>query len=274
MKDICLILVTLFLLSSCNTKKNIITEKNKSEDVISSPRKITSKPIETKMVSSPNNRQTKHVVEPGLTTTENYIAAYSQIAMDEMENYGIPASITLAQAILESGNGVGRLSVEANNHFGIKCHGWKGEKIYHDDDASQECFRKYKDSKYSFRDHSLFLKERKRYYKLFQLEKDDYKNWAKELKKAGYATDPKYPAKLISLIERYNLDDYDRLVLGKESSKVSQEVPEGKITHKVAAGETLYSLSKKYNTSVEILKKINRLETNNLSIGQALIIQL
>ena len=274
MKYIRLILIFLLIFSSCKTKKNIITEKNKSEDVISSPKKTTSKPVKTTTVSSPNNKPTKPVNKSGLTKTENYIATYSQIAMNEMKNYGIPASLTLAQGILESGNGVGRLSVEANNHFGIKCHGWKGDKIYHDDDASQECFRKYKDPKYSFRDHSLFLKERKRYYKLFQLEKDDYKNWAKELRKAGYATDPRYPAKLISLIERYNLDDYDRLVLGKKSNKVSQEVPEGKITHKVAAGDTLYSLSKKYNTSVEILKKINLLETNNLSIGQTLIIQL
>ena len=111
-----------------------------------------------------------------------------------MRKYGVPASITLAQGILESGSGQGRLSVEANNHFGIKCHKvGTGAKIYHDDDAAQECFRKYKNAKYSFRDHSLFLAERKRYSGLFDLEKDDYQGWAKGLRAAGYATDRKYP---------------------------------------------------------------------------------
>ena len=124
---------------------------------------------------------------------------YSEIAMDEMIQFGIPASITLSQGILESGIGKGRLAVEANNHFGIKCHDWNGKKIYHDDDEEQECFRKYDNPEYSYRDHSLFLSNRGRYSFLFDLKRDDYKQWAKGLKKAGYATDPKYPQKLIDL---------------------------------------------------------------------------
>ena len=197
--------------------------------------------------------------------------------MDEMKNYGVPASITLAQGILESGSGKGRLSVEANNHFGIKCHGWTGDKIYHDDDASQECFRKYKDAKYSFRDHSLFLKDRKRYYKLFQLDPDDYEGWAKELRQAGYATDRKYPEKLISLIERYELFKYDKMVLGATYNPKPKPTNINNATvdtHIVVKGDTLYSLSKKYNTTVELLKEMNKLTNNELKIGQSLIVKL
>ena len=123
-----------------------------------------------------------------------------------MQLYGIPASITLAQRILESGAGRSGLSRKSNNHFGIKCHkDWTGERVYHDDDELQECFRKYKDPDISFRDHSLFLTERTRYKDLFKLKKDDYKGWAKGLRKAVYATNPKYPKKLITIIERYKL---------------------------------------------------------------------
>ena len=114
-----------------------------------------------------------------------YIATYAPIAQEEMTLYKIPASITLAQGILESGAGQGELTRRANNHFGIKCHGWKGGGVYHDDDRPQECFRKYNHPKYSYRDHSLFLTERKRYAALFDLEPDDYRGWAKGLKAAG-----------------------------------------------------------------------------------------
>ncbi|WP_313791302.1 glucosaminidase domain-containing protein [Lacinutrix neustonica] len=183
-----------------------------------------------------------------------------------MRNYGVPASITLAQGILESASGKGRLSMEANNHFGIKCHtGWTGAKIYHDDDASQECFRKYKNSKYSFRDHSLFLKERKRYSELFKLQKDDYKAWARGLRAAGYATDRKYPEKLISLIERYQLYRFDDEVLGKTLDFNDR--------HIIMAGDTLYSLSKKYNISIQTLKELNGLESNDLYVGQILFVK-
>lgn len=195
--------------------------------------------------------------------TDEYIAVFSDIAQDEMRKYGVPASITLAQGILESGAGKGRLSKEANNHFGIKCHEWDGEKIYHDDDKTQECFRKYKNAKYSFRDHSLFLKDRSRYAKLFQLSQDDYQGWAKGLRAAGYATDRKYPTKLIGLIERYKLNRFDSQVLG--SNVVNDK-------HTVIIGDTLYSLSKKYKLSVDELKALNGLENNTLHIGQILFV--
>ena len=147
--------------------------------------------------------------------TKNYISKYSSVAVDEMNRYNIPASITLAQGILESGNGESRLATEGNNHFGIKCHDWKGPKIFHDDDEEQECFRKYSAPEYSYRDHSIFLTSRQRYSDLFDLSISDYKNWAKGLKKAGYATDKNYPNKLINLIENYKLFVYDEIVLKK-----------------------------------------------------------
>ena len=182
--------------------------------------------------------------------------------MDEMVQFGIPASITLAQGSLESGAGKGRLAVKANNHFGIKCHDWNGKKIYHDDDEKQECFRKYDNPEYSYRDHSLFLADRKRYSFLFDLKKDDYKQWAKGLKKAGYATDPKYPQKLIDLIERYELYKYDNIVLKKKNKQ-----------YKVRRGDTLYSISKKFSMPVSLIKKLNNLEGENLSVGQTIIIK-
>ena len=141
--------------------------------------------------------------------TDIYIEKYSYLAIKEMKEFRIPASITLAQGILESGNGESRLATEGNNHFGIKCHRWEGEEIYADDDEENECFRKYKTIEDSFRDHSLFLSKIGRYSFLFNLEVTDYKAWSKGLKKAGYATSPTYAEKLISLIERYNLQKFD-----------------------------------------------------------------
>ena len=141
---------------------------------------------------------------------ERYIEQYKSLAISEMNMYSIPASITLAQGILESGNGESKLAVEANNHFGIKCHNdWTGDVIYHDDDNENECFRKYKDTESSFRDHSLFLVNRSRYAVLFEYDQTDYRSWAKGLSKAGYATNPEYSKLLIDLINKYNLDDYD-----------------------------------------------------------------
>jgi flagellum-specific peptidoglycan hydrolase FlgJ len=270
MKHLLTLFFLLLILSSCGSRKGIITTKN--ENTVEVKVNVPEVEIPTKPKTTETPQTTPTTVP---VSTQAYIDSYSGIAMEEMNNYGIPASITLAQGILESGSGKGRLSVEANNHFGIKCHGWNGEKIYHDDDASQECFRKYKDPKYSFRDHSLFLKDRKRYSKLFQLEKDDYTNWAKELRSAGYATDKKYPQKLISLIERYNLSQYDKMVLGKDYEPTIElpEALEG-TTHTVIKGDTLYSLSKKYNLSIEALKTLNKLDSNSLSLGQTLIVKL
>ena len=139
-----------------------------------------------------------------------YIKKFAPAAVKNMRFYRIPASITLAQGVLESGYGEGTLAKKANNHFGIKCHkGWKGKSIRHDDDAKNECFRSYKNPLRSYRDHSLFLVGRDRYSSLFKLKRKDYKGWAKGLKAAGYATDPKYAEKLISLIERFNLTRFD-----------------------------------------------------------------
>ena len=183
-----------------------------------------------------------------------------------MKKYKIPASITIAQGLLESGMGLGRLAVKANNHFGIKCHKkWKGKKIYHDDDKKQECFRKYKNPSESYRDHSLFLVNRERYSFLFNLKTKNYKGWAKGLKKAGYATDPKYPEKLISLIERFNLDKFDSNY--KEFNKKKNNK-----TYFVKKGDTLFSISKKYKISLEVLKIKNGLNDSVIFVGQELII--
>lgn len=143
-------------------------------------------------------------------TAEDYIAQWKPVAVEKMKEHGIPASISLAQGLLESGNGNSELAKKSNNHFGIKCTpDWTGGKVYHDDDKKDDCFRKYKDASQSYEDHSKFL-QRKRYAALFELKITDYKGWAKGLKAAGYATDPKYPDKLIGLIERYELYKLDQ----------------------------------------------------------------
>ncbi|MDR3047877.1 MAG: glucosaminidase domain-containing protein, partial [Bacteroidales bacterium] len=141
-----------------------------------------------------------------------YIDTYKDIAAKKMMEYKIPASITLAQGIFESACGTSRLATEANNHFGIKCHTeWTGDTVLIDDDALGECFRKYNSVEESFQDHSYFLTSRNRYSKLFDLSSTDYKSWAYGLKEAGYATNPKYPERLIALIEKYNINVHDTL---------------------------------------------------------------
>jgi flagellum-specific peptidoglycan hydrolase FlgJ len=146
-----------------------------------------------------------------------YIERFKDIAIFEMQTHKIPASIKLAQGILESGDGSSRLARDANNHFGIKCHtDWTGKRVYHDDDEKGECFRKYKDPAESYRDHSLFLVERSRYRALFELEITDYKAWAKGLRAAGYATNPKYSDLLIRIIEDYQLYQYDNVFFHRE----------------------------------------------------------
>lgn len=144
----------------------------------------------------------------------DYIEKYKDVAMREMQEHKIPASITLAQGLLESGNGNSELAKKSNNHFGIKCHkDWTGKRTYHDDDEKGECFRVYESPEDSYRDHSVFLKKGQRYAFLFDLEITDYKGWAKGLKKAGYATLPVYANVLIKLIEDYNLTQYDQIVV-------------------------------------------------------------
>ena len=264
-KRIAFIFVLTLFLASCGSKKGVVTKKTKSKKGevvnIDTPKKEDKTETETETIEV----TIKDSPEVYASPIDEYIAIYSDIAQDEMRQYGVPASITLAQGILESSSGKGRLSVEANNHFGIKCHDWTGAKIYHDDDKKGECFRKYKNSKYSFKDHSVFLTTRKRYHKLFILEKDDYKGWAKELRSAGYATDRKYPQKLISLIERYQLYRFDADVLGKEIGNNDK--------HTVVSGDTLYSISKKYKISVDEVKSLNGLESNNLFVGQVLFVK-
>ena len=297
-----ILIVTLILIASCSsnqsvvkTSKPVYTKKNtpvvqRAKKPIYRPNSPVKKPEQVTHTSpkQQDSKQPQTNQENGATievleattrvkvTTQMvlaYIEQYKEIAKDNMNKNGIPSSITLGQAILESGAGTGPLSVQANNHFGIKCHvEWNGPSIRYTDDEENECFRKYDDPSQSFKDHSYFLASRPRYALLFQLDKTDYKAWAKGLKDAGYATDPKYPDKLIALIERYQLYRFDSEVLGKEY--VPKNVfAMNSATHEVVKGDTLYSISKKYNLTLEELKKKNSLSDNSLSLGQSLIIK-
>ena len=192
-----------------------------------------------------------------------YISQYADIAIKEMVRTGVPASIKIAQGILETQAGKSDLVLASNNHFGIKCKSnWNGPKVYHDDDAQNECFRKYKDAQSSYKDHSDFLKSQPRYSPLFDLDPDDYSGWAWGLKKAGYATDPQYAEKLISLIERFELDRYDNNTRFSKATNL--------IEHEVVKGDTLYSMSKKYNVSIEAILQFNNLIEPTIYLGQIL----
>lgn len=164
---------------------------------------------------------------PDNTPQGRYIARYAPIAVSEMYRSGIPASITLAQGLLESRYGLSELAAKGNNHFGIKCHDWKGKSMKVDDDRKGECFRVYDSYEQSFRDHSDFLRYRDRYKFLFDNDITDYKAWAYGLKKAGYATDPAYPQKLIRLIEDYDLSRYDRMTPKQAEEFVGKAVSKG-----------------------------------------------
>lgn len=178
------------------------------------------------------------------TPQRRYIEKYSEIAVQEMHRTGVPASITLAQGILESRSGQSALAVEANNHFGIKCHrDWTGETMLSDDDVKNDCFRKYRNPEESFRDHSDFLRYRDRYKSLFALPVTDYKAWAKGLKSAGYATDPAYAGKLISLIEEYELYKFD-------SNEISPDI----IAPQIAETPVVISASEKASRYREICR--------------------
>lgn len=258
----------------------------------------------TKQYSRNNKQIEKNAKKDNPTpisyTTLSYIDAFKAIAIEEMNKYGIPASITLAQGILESGSGSSDLAKYANNHFGIKCTSdWKGKAYYKDDDQRDDCFRVYKDPRESYKDHSDFLK-RKRYAGLFELDKNDYRNWAIGLKNAGYATNPKYPELLINIIEKYQLYQYDqseseREKLAREDKvfkEINANIPNEKKLytpvnvapkdppkdliggkyHTVVQGDTLYKISQLYKISVEELKNLNQLPDNNIKIGQKLIV--
>jgi flagellum-specific peptidoglycan hydrolase FlgJ len=270
-----LLFIALTLISCHATKSPIVTTKKAASKntPYSSKNKIThtSKSRNEVIESTSRTVVTNDIVS-------GYVLQYKDIAMGNMKTYGIPASIILAQGILESGAGRGDLAASANNHFGIKCHAdWTGDTVNHDDDSSQECFRKYNKVSESYRDHALFLTGKGRYASLFELNKDDYRAWAKGLRKAGYATDPQYPDKLISYIERYDLGQYDAQVLGTNYVPVDNQnrrilVMDSRSDgfYEVQKGDTLYSISKKYNVLVEDLKQKNKLSDNTLSIGQRL----
>lgn len=209
-----------------------------------------------------------------INSVQEYIDTFSEIAQFEMKAYGIPASITLAQGILESGYGRSALVKKTNNHFGIKCHtGWEGAYDFHDDDEKGECFRKYNHPMYSFRDHSIFLTSRARYSFLFDLRNDDYRGWAHGLKEAGYATDRKYPSKLISYIEQYQLFKYDKIVQDQGYTQLRVPKDYEYKTHIVQKGDTLYSISRAYFVSVDELMKLNKMNSSNLSVGQKLVVK-
>jgi len=156
---------------------------------------------------------------PNGVTLQEFIEKYSPVAMEEMRRHGIPASIKLAQGILESGFGNSELAVNANNHFGIKCHGWGGGSYLYDDDARNECFRLYDDPKQSWLDHSQFLLTRPRYAFLFELDIMDYKGWARGLRKAGYATNPRYPQLLTRIIEEHRLTRFDQKAMDMSAQR-------------------------------------------------------
>ena len=224
-------------------------------------------------------------------TSLQYIERFKAIAIQEMNLYGIPASITLAQGLYESGSGNSELAKNANNHFGIKCTSdWKGKSYYKDDDNKNDCFRVYDRPEDSFRDHSNFLK-RKNYAHLFELDKNDYQGWAYGLKSAGYATNPRYPQLLIGIIQKYNLDQYDRPEgevqkikredrvftqidqnIGKANQDSVVQATPGNKLYTVQTGDTLYNISKRFGLTVGELKTLNSMADNNIKIGQQLVV--
>ena len=222
-------------------------------------------------------------------TRQEYIDTYKELAVKEMRRTGIPASITLAQGILESGNGNSRLARKANNHFGIKCHDWKEKKIRHDDDHNNECFRKYKSAYDSYKDHSEFLTTKQRYASLFSLESTDYKGWAEGLKKAGYATSENYHKALIKIIEENQLYALDQgveismepgiqiaSVNEAENTGLSRKIYENNRIKYIIAnrGDTYTGISEELDLMPWELKKYNELiESLKIDSGLMLYIQ-
>lgn len=212
-------------------------------------------------------------------TYQLYINQYKDLAIEQMLRFRIPASITLAQGLFESAAGTSELTRKGNNHFGIKCHGWTGRKVYHDDDEENECFRAYKDAYESFEDHSKFLSRQQRYSMLFSLDVTDYKGWARGLKKCGYATNPKYADKLIDIIELYKLYEYDRAksydrFLARKSAK-DKPVEKGGTLHpiykynknyylKARKGDTFKSIGKEVEISYRALARYNERDKDDV----------
>lgn len=195
-------------------------------------------------------------------TSQEYIDMWKLTAIEQMNLHGIPASITLAQGILESGSGNSKLAQNANNHFGIKCHkNWRGKKFYQDDDAKDECFRSYSNASQSYNDHSEFLTGRERYAGLFTLKLTDYKGWSKGLKKAGYATNPKYADLLINIIEKYQLNEFD--LMPQLPIEVAKEKEQDELTLEVEV-DSPFANSKKEekNDGLKISKEGHSVELN------------
>lgn len=279
-----LLFIITLLIVSCNTNKSVIQTTRKSvksnNTVVRANKKSAVKKTNDSKTTSANSPKIEILEATSRVKVTNemiltYINNYNAVAQANMKKYGIPASIILGQALLESGSGTGNLCVQANNHFGIKCSkDWSGATVRYDDDAVDECFRKYNNPLDSFRDHSLFLSGKTRYASLFNLKKTDYKAWADGLKEAGYATDSQYPTKLITLIEKYQLYKYDTGGVDELAEAVNKKptTPLESDRHLVTKGDTLYSISKKYNISIEDLKKQNNIFDNAISIGQSILI--
>lgn len=217
---------------------------------------------------------------------QTYIDQYKDLAIAEMLKYNIPASITLAQGLLESGAGKSRLAREGNNHFGIKCHDWLGSTTYHNDDEEQECFRKYRDVYESYEDHSKFLANQPRYKSLFKLKNTDYKGWARGLKQCGYATSPTYAKQLISIIELYKLhryDDaknYDKFMVARSSVKTHVNdlhpihIYNKNYYVKVRKGDTFKSIAEEVGISYKKLAKYNERDKNDkLVVGEIIYLK-
>lgn len=213
----------------------------------------------------------------------NYISQYKDLAIEQMLRYRVPASITLAQGLLESRAGLSDLAVRGNNHFGIKCHGWTGRKTYHDDDEAGECFRAYDNARQSYEDHSRFLSQNSRYARLFSLDRTDYRGWAKGLKACGYATNPNYANSLIGIIETYGLSQYDRANTYDrflERHTADKPVRPGETLHQIYSyndnyyveareGDTYASIAKEVGLSARKIAKYNeRNKKDTLSPGE------
>lgn len=231
----------------------------------------------------------------GGQSRKEFIQKYKHIAIREMERTGIPASITLAQGIFESGCGSSELSRQANNHFGIKCHDWVGETYHMDDDAEDECFRKYESPEQSWIDHSEFLTSRPRYASLFKLSATDYKAWAKGLKAAGYATNPHYAEKLIKIIEEEQLYQYDHKVkhptgapaetIAATSNSASassvtsvnyhkrEEIKNGILCIEIKKGDTFENIAKYYGIKLKKLLAYNDKKDTSLMVGQYIFLK-
>ena len=186
---------------------------------------------------------------------QDYFDQYKDVAIEQMQKYRIPASITLAQGVLESGAGRSELATRANNHFGIKCNGWTGRKSYHDDDERNECFRAYDNAYESYHDHSVFLTTSRRYSSLFELKITDYKGWAKGLKACGYATSPTYATKLIEIIQLYKLYQDDT---AKSYDKFqAQQVKAGDMRRIYAINKNYYLIARRGDTFRSIAKEVD-----------------